>query len=75
MSFGEVFPFTLEHNEIRCVVSGKHLFDPKARPGEEEHGVLTDIPTTSIQISDCRGEIESVLAFTVKHIRQARNEL
>ncbi len=74
VSFGDVFTFTLEHSGICCGVSCKQFFGPKPRPGDDEHGVLPDIPATGKHLRACQGETDPVLAFTVNHIKQTRDE-
>jgi hypothetical protein len=72
--FGDCFGFALEHSGLRCSVSWKQFFGPKPRPGDDEHGVLPDIPATRKQLRAYRGEADPVLAFTVNHIKQTRDE-
>jgi hypothetical protein len=73
VSFGECFGFALDHSGIRCSVSCKQFFGPRPRPGDDEHGVLPDIPATGKELRAYRGEADPVLAFTVNHIKQTRD--
>lgn len=74
VSFGDCFGFALEHSGIRCSVSCKQFFGPRPRPGDDEHGVLPDIPATRKELRAYRGEADPVLAFTVNHIKQTRDK-
>src|SRR5262249_4786919 len=74
VSFGDVFHFTLERSGIRCGVSFQQFFGPKPRPGDDEHGVLPDIPAAGKELRAYRGEADPVLAFTVNQIKQMREE-
>ena len=74
VSFGDVFNFTLEHSGIRCGVSYKQFAGPKPRPGDDEHGVLPDIPAIGRQLRAWQGEADPALAFTVNHIKQTSDE-
>ena len=74
VSFGELFGFALEHSGIRCFVSCKQFFGPRPRPGDDEHGVLPDIPATGKELRAYRGEADPVLAFTISHIKHTPKE-
>jgi hypothetical protein len=70
--FGDVYPFTLDHSEIPCGVSWKQFFGPKPRPGDDEHGVIPDVPMNDALLLSHRNEEDPVLAFTIDHIKKTR---
>lgn len=72
--FGDMIGFTLEHSGIRCGVSCKQFFGPKPRPGDDEHGVLPDIPASRKPLQAYQGETDPVLAFTIHQIAQTRGK-
>jgi hypothetical protein len=72
--FGDIIGFTLEHSGIRCDVSCKQFFGPKPGPGDDEHGVLPDIPASREHLRAYQGEPDPILAFTVNHIKHPRSE-
>ena len=72
--FGDIVGFTLEHSGLRCCVSCKQFFGPKPRPGDDEHGVLPDIPASGKPLRAYQDEADPVLAFTVNHIKQTHGK-
>jgi C-terminal processing protease CtpA/Prc len=70
--FGDVYSFTLDHSGIPCGVSYKQFFCPKPRPGDDEHGVLPDLPVSSSLLAPFPRERDPLLAYTLKHIREVR---
>ena len=70
--FGDVYTFTLHHSEIPCGVSWKQFFGPKPRPGDDEHGVIPDVPMNDALLQSHRNEEDPVLAFTIDHIKKTR---
>ncbi|MCX6376440.1 MAG: S41 family peptidase, partial [Armatimonadetes bacterium] len=70
--FGDIYPFSLKNSGISCGVSWKQFFCPKPRPGDDEHGVLPDIPMSDKLLRAYQKEDDPVLAFTLDHIRKTR---
>ena len=72
--FGDSLDFTLKNSGIVAVVSHKQFFPPKPKPGDDEHGMLPDIPTSAELLAPYRKEADPVLAYTVGYIRKAREK-
>ena len=70
--FGDVYSFKLDNSEITCGVSWKQFFCPKPRSGDDEHGVIPDIPISSKKLRAYQKEDDPVLAFTLNHIKKTR---
>ena len=71
--FGDVYSFNLKNSGISCGVSWKQFFGPKPRPGDDEHGVLPDIPMSDMTLKPYLKEDDPVLAFTLDHIKKTRH--
>ncbi len=72
ISFGDMYPFELENSRIFCGVSYKQFFNPKPRAGDDEHGVIPDVPMTEKLLQPYRNEDDPVLAYTLDHIKKTR---
>ncbi len=72
-SFGDLYPFELKSSGIRCNVSWKQFVCPKPRPGDDEHGILPDIPMTDKLLRAYQKADDPVLAFTLDHIKKTRS--
>lgn len=72
VSFGELYVFYLKNSGIPCGCSWKQSFNAKPRPGDDEHGILPDIPMTSELLRPYQDEDDPVLAFTLDHIKKTR---
>ena len=70
--FGDVYPFELKNSRLFCGVSWKQFFNAKPRPGDDEHGIIPDIPMTSELLKPYQSEDDPVLAFTLDHIKKTR---
>jgi hypothetical protein len=70
--FGDIYPFTLQNSGIPCGVSWKQFFGPKPRPGDDEHGVVPDVPMNDAILQPHRNEEDPVLEFTIDHIKKTR---
>ena len=68
--FGDTYQFFLNNSGIECGVSCKQFFCSKPRPGDDEHGVLPDVPLCAELLANFRGETDPVLAYTLSYIRQ-----
>ena len=72
ISFGDIFLFNLKNSGIPCGVSWKQFFNAKPRPGDDEHGVIPDIPMNAKLLRPYQKEDDPVLAFTLDHIKKTR---
>ena len=72
-TFGGPHPFTLKHSRIPCAVAWTQLFAPRPKPGDDQHGVLPDVPLTGAMLAGFQDEKDPVLAFTLHYI-QTRSE-
>lgn len=70
--FGDQYPFVLKNSGISCHVSWKQFFNPKPRPGDDEHGIIPDIPITHELLRPYQSEGDSVLAYMLDHIKKTR---
>ncbi len=71
-AYGDVYNFSLKNSGISCSVSWKQFFSPKPRAGDDEHGVLPDVPVGEKMLAEFRGEADPVLAVAVKYSLQQR---
>jgi C-terminal processing protease CtpA/Prc len=72
ISFGNLYIFELDNSGIQCGVSFKQFFNSKPRPGDDEHGVIPDIPINDKVLQPYQNEDDPVLAFTLDHIKKTR---
>ena len=70
--FGDQYPFVLKNSGISCHVSWKQFFNPKSRPGDDEHGIIPDIPMTHELLQPYQREDDSVLAYMIDYIKKTR---
>jgi len=71
-SFGDQYSFNLKNSGIPCGVSWKQFFCPKPRPGDDEHGILPDIPMSDKLLRAYQKDDDPVLAFTLDHVKKTR---
>ena len=72
ISFGEMYLFELENSRLLCGVSYIQHFNPKPRSGDDEHGILPDIPMSDMMLKPYLNEDDPVLAYTLDHIKKIR---
>jgi hypothetical protein len=68
-SFGNMHTFYLKNSGIQCTVSDRIIYPPKPRPGDDQHGVLPDIPLDRAKLQPYAKDPDPALAFTVANIR------
>lgn len=73
-TFGDTFQFRLPNSGILCHASFKQFWPSKPRPGDDEHGVLPDVPMTRERLAPYRMEAEPDLAFALDYVRNARSK-
>lgn len=71
--FGDIYPFHLKNSGIGCGVSWKQFFNPKPRPGDDEHGVIPDIPMNDKLLKAYQKEDDPVLAYTLDYIKKTHD--
>ncbi len=71
VTFGGPYHFTLKHSRIPCTVSWTQNFPPMAWPGDEEHGVIPDVPLNAQRLAEFSRERDPVLAFTLRYVHSA----
>jgi C-terminal processing protease CtpA/Prc len=69
--FGEVVKMTLANSGVDFGVSSKKFFGPRPRPGDDEHGILPDIPMTEELLSKFKTG-DPVLSFAVDYVKNAK---
>jgi hypothetical protein len=69
VTFGEPVYFTLKNSRIRCSVSATQILPPQAWPGDEEHGVIPDVPLNEGNLAEFKNERDPALAFTLRYIK------
>ena len=74
ISFGEMYLFELEDSRLLCGVSYIQQFNPKPRSGDDEHGVIPDIPMTAELLRPYQNEDDPVLAYTLDHVKKTRQD-
>jgi hypothetical protein len=67
--FGGPHYFTLRNSRIPCSVAWTQNFPPKPWPGDDEHGVLPDVPLSLEKLAGFRAEPDPVLAFTLRYLK------
>ena len=71
--FGDMYPTRLANSGIYCGVSWKQFFGPKPRPGDDEHGVIPDVPMTAELLRAYQDEDDPVLAYTLDYVKKTRS--
>lgn len=72
--FGDLYMFELKNSRIMCGVSWKQFINAKPRPGDDEHGVLPDIPVNIKLLQAYQNEEDPVLAFALDQVRKTRQK-
>lgn len=72
ITFGDRYDFRLKNSGIDCSASYKQYFNSKPRPGDDEHGIIPDIPMTDELLRPYQNEDDPVLAYTLDHIKKTR---
>jgi hypothetical protein len=69
-SFGNMHTFSLKNSGIQCTVSDCIFYPPRPRPGDDQHGVLPDIPLPldRAKLQPYAKDPDPALAFTVATI-------
>jgi len=70
--YGYPRTFRLKNSGIDFGVSRTHFNAPKPTPGDDQHGVLPDVAVNRELLVPYMREADPVLAFTLAHIRQNR---
>jgi hypothetical protein len=70
--FGDVYSFNLANSGISCGVSWKQFFNPKPRFGDDQHGVIPEVPVNETLLRPYINEEDPILAFTLDHIKKTR---
>jgi hypothetical protein len=70
--FGDIYQFSLTNSGISCGVSYKQFFGPRPRPGDDEHGVIPNIPMSDKLLQPYQNDEDPVLAFTLDHVKKTR---
>ena len=67
--FGDVFSLTLPNSGIKFGVSYKRFYAPRPKPGDDEHGLLPDVPFTDEKLAPYGGE-DPGLSFTLDYLQK-----
>ena len=67
--FGEVRMFTLKNSGIPFGVSTKRFFSIQPRPGDDQHGILPDVPLNRRVLAEFKTEDDPALAYTLRYIQ------
>jgi hypothetical protein len=70
-SFGDVYTFALDHSSISCFVSFKRFLPPEPEPGDDQHGVMPDVPFSIELLRDYTRKPDPGLAYTLDYVRKA----
>jgi C-terminal processing protease CtpA/Prc len=71
-SCGELLWRHLQNSQIVFGVSCKKFYPPKPKPGDDEHGVLPNVPITDEILSKYKSSPDPVLAYTIDRIKSQR---
>jgi hypothetical protein len=71
ISFGNILTLALKHSGIKFGVSCKNFYGPRPRPGDEEHGILPDVPVTEAILSKYKTS-DPVLSFAADYIKNVK---
>ena len=71
VTFGGPYHFTLKHSRIPCNVAWTQFFPPMSWPGDDEHGVIPDVPLSAQTLAAFKAERDPVLAFTLRYTNRA----
>lgn len=69
--FGDVFSLGLTNSGINFGVSYKKFYGPRPRPGDDEHGVLPDVPVNGETLAEYKTP-DPVLTFAVDYIKRGK---
>ena len=61
--------FTLKNSRIPCHVAWTQMLPPIALPGDDQNGVIPDVPLNDQKLADFRGEQDPALAFILRYIK------
>jgi C-terminal processing protease CtpA/Prc len=75
ISFGNFYNLELRNSGLFCTISIKQHFNSTPRPGDDEHGLIPDIPMTSELLKPYQSEDDPVLAYTLDHIKKTRGSV
>jgi len=67
-TFGEIAKLELTNSAIPYSISIKKFEGPHPKPGDDEHGILPDIPVTAEKLEKFKDQKDPVLAFAIDHI-------
>jgi len=62
----------LKNSGIWCTVSAEQFVNSKPRPGDDEHGIIPDIPMSDMTLKPYLKEDDPVLALTLDYIKRTR---
>jgi hypothetical protein len=68
-TFGGPHRFVLKNSRIPCGVAWTELLPAKPWPGDDEHGVIPNVPLDGGKLAGFHGERDPVLAFTLHYIK------
>ena len=68
-TFGGPYHFILKNSRIPCSVSWTENFPAKPWPGDDDHGVIPDVPLSDRKLADFRTEQDPVLAFALRYVK------
>jgi hypothetical protein len=71
VTYGGPYRFTLKNSRIPCVVAWTQNFPPMAFPGDEDHGVIPDVPLSAQSLARFKTERDPALAFALQYVRTA----
>jgi hypothetical protein len=71
ITFGGPHRFILKNSRIPCSVAWTQIYPPTPRPGDDEHGVIPEVPLSEQNLADFKTEQDPALAFTLRYIGSA----
>jgi hypothetical protein len=70
--FGGPHPFVLKNSRINCNVAWTENFPPVPHAGDNEHGLIPDVPIDELKLADFRNEPDPVLSYSLNYIKSSR---
>jgi C-terminal processing protease CtpA/Prc len=71
-TFGGPYHFTLKNSGIPCIVSSSQILSAIGTAGDDQHGVIPDVPLDRQKLAEFRNEKDPVLAYTLHYIENVK---
>ena len=73
ITFAGPHGFLLRNSKIPCGIAWLQVFPAKPQSGDDQHGVVPDVPLNDQMLAEYQNQKDSVLAFTLRYIQTHSN--